>query len=134
MKAYVDIDREYYRLVTGTINTNAPAGYTPVALSTPVTVTAPVINGEKYLVTVSSTYFAQGAATGEIDIGPCIGTSPINPGTWGAHTGTYGIPTYSRAIYTATSTGNVTFQVCVSSAAASTVRIDSPMITVKHVY
>ena len=134
VKQYVDDNKEYYSLITGTVNTAVPGGYSPTALSTPCTLTIPVVSGRKYLVTASNSYMTNGAATGEIDYGPAVGTTPINSGTYGTSTGTYGLPITSRAIYTAASTGNVTFQIVVASATANTVRTDSPMLTAKRVY
>jgi len=134
VKTYIDDNKEYYSLVASSVNTAVPGGYTPVALSTPCTLTIPVVSGRKYLVTASNSYMSNSAAAGEIDYGPAVGTTPINSGTYGASTGTYGLPITSRAIYTASSTGNVTFQIVVGCSNAITVRTDSPMLTAKRVY
>lgn len=135
-KAYVDANKVYYGALTGgAYNTSSSGGYTVRALATPCAVTVPVISGKKYIVTASCTYFSASSGTGELDFGPGVGTTPVVAGTYGANTnGSYGYPVTTRAVYTATSTGNVTFQVIVASASATTIRTDNPCITVQRVY
>ena len=131
----MDSGKEYYGSVSGLINTSHPGSYVVRALSTPCTVTIPVINGMKYLVTTSSTYISSSVALGEVDFGPAVGIIPLNSAaTYGTSTSANGIHFTSRSVYTATSTGTVTFQAVIGSASAATIRTDNPMITAKRVY
>lgn len=128
-KAYILSRGTRHKIVTGSQTSNASAGYVPRALATPCTLTVPVVSGAKYLLEASCTYFLPNATTGEADFGIGIGTTPIIAGTFGAHTNTYGLPARARYPYTAVSTGNVTFQVIVASAAAAGIRTDNVVLT-----
>lgn len=133
VKDYVDLTSKIYANSNNTTpaTTSTPGGYTPVALGTPVTLTVPVISGQKYLVQCSTTYMTSTA--GETDFGPGIGTTPLVGGTYGAMTGVtgQGIPFTATVLYTAVTTGNVTFQILVGTQSAVTVRHDNPTIWVR---
>lgn len=112
--------------------TSVPGGYSATVLASPVSVTFPAVNGQKYLIEISANYVQSNVGSTECGLSA---TTTGGTAIASATAVTYNQPMdrSARNLYTATSTGNITIQARLVSSSAASVRTDAVLVTVEQI-